>query len=174
MNPLDDLRRMTPPPSEPPPPADVATAEAQLGFRLPDDYLTLVEQWGAGTFDDFISILAPGHDNPNLDLVHEARGWEWALGEQARAGERHPFEPRIAVGGLLAWGRLPTAIHASGTCAERIPPHGSSSCRRLAARTGTSSRAGSSTSWRPCWTAASTFPSSPTTYPSATPRFQRL
>lgn len=101
---LDDLRRIAPPPDEPPPRADVAGAETELGVRLPGDYVALVEEWGAGTFNDFISVFAPGHGNPNLDLVHEARGWEWALVEQVKAGERHPFEPRIELGGLLAWG----------------------------------------------------------------------
>ncbi len=104
MTALDDLRRTAPPPGDTPPRADVATAEAELGVRLPGDYLSLVEEWGAGTFDGFLSVFAPGHENPSLDLVHEARGWEWALLEEARAGERHPFAPRIAVGGLLAWG----------------------------------------------------------------------
>lgn len=101
---LDDLREIAPPPAEPPPPVDWEDAAAQLGLRPPSDYMALVDEWGAGTFDDFIAIYVPGHTNPNLDLIREARGWAWALQEEAQAGEQHPFDHRIAPGGLLAWG----------------------------------------------------------------------
>lgn len=101
---LDDLRRIAPAPPQAPPAVDWAAAGAAVGTRLPRDYMKLVDEWGAGTFDEFISVFAPGHDNPNLDLSHEAGGWQWALRQQVEAGERHPFDPRIRLGGLLAWG----------------------------------------------------------------------
>lgn len=104
MSSLDDLRRLAPPPAERPPPADEDAASSAFGVRLPADYLALVGEWGAGTFDDFISVYAPGHPNPNLDLVREAEGWSWALEQEVEAGERHPFAPHIGPGGLLAWG----------------------------------------------------------------------
>ncbi|RJO77675.1 hypothetical protein D5S18_08050 [Nocardia panacis] len=37
----------------------VAEAEAALGVRLPPDYLEFLAVYGAGTFNDFVSIAAP-------------------------------------------------------------------------------------------------------------------
>ncbi len=104
MSSLDDLRRIAPAPPAPPPAVDWEVATSALGVSLPADYMQLVNEWGAGTFGDFIVVFAPGHERPHLELVHEAKGWLWALEEQAMAGEDLPFPPRIAPGGLLAWG----------------------------------------------------------------------
>lgn len=101
---LDELRRIAPPPAGPTGRVpDWEHAEARLGVALPDDYRRLVTQWGAGGFDDFLWINEPQHPNDNLELVHEADGWRDVL-EQIAEQEPLPYEPRIAVGGLLAWG----------------------------------------------------------------------
>jgi hypothetical protein len=103
--PLDDLRRIAPPPAEPTGRVpDFERARAELGFDLPGDYVALVGEWGAGEFDDFVGLNEPGHPNPNLELVREARGWEWAMREILDQGEQLAFPPEIEVGGLLAWG----------------------------------------------------------------------
>lgn len=104
MGALDDLRRIAPPPAEPPAAVDWNAARSALGVGLPPDYTALVDEWGAGTFDDFIAVFAPGHENPHVELVHEAEGWLSALEAQVEDGEDLPFPPRLAPGGLLAWG----------------------------------------------------------------------
>jgi hypothetical protein len=102
---LDELRRLAPPPGEPTGRVpDLETVRAQLGVELPEDYRALAREWGAGEFDEFITVYEPGHHNPNLELVRQARGWEWALHYLRDRGEELPFPPGIAQGGLLAWG----------------------------------------------------------------------
>lgn len=103
---LDDLRRIAPPPSEPTGRApDLDRVRAELGVELPGDYVALVREWGAGSFDDYIAVNEPGHPNPNLELVDEALGWEWAMRERRDEDDGLlPLPPEIEIGGLLAWG----------------------------------------------------------------------
>lgn len=101
---LDELRRIVPPPAGTSPTVDWASAQAALGVDLPSDYVALIDEWGAGSFDDFLWVFAPGHPNVNLDLVQQAEEQSAALRETAEAGEEHPYEPAVAPGGLLPWG----------------------------------------------------------------------
>lgn len=101
---LDELRRIAPPPEGAPPTVDWPAARAALGVELPSDYVALVDAWGAGSFDGFLWLFAPGHPNVNLDLVRQAEEQTWALRELAEAGEEIPYQPSIAHGGLLPWG----------------------------------------------------------------------
>jgi hypothetical protein len=102
---LDALRRIAPPPGASTGRAvDVERVRADLGVSLPEDYLALAREWGAGEFDAFIGVNEPGHPNPNVELVDEAKGWRWALEEMRREGEELPFAPEPVPGGLLAWG----------------------------------------------------------------------
>jgi len=105
MAPLDDLRGIAPPPSEPTGRSpDLDGVRAELGVELPEDYVALIREWGAGGFNDYIDLYEPGHPNPNLELVGQAREWEWVVKEVRAQGEQLPFAPEIEVGGLLAWG----------------------------------------------------------------------
>lgn len=104
MTAIDDLREIAPPPREPTGrTVDWEATETRLGLVLPADYRALATEWGAGSFGDFVSINEPGHPNPNLELVHEAEGWRWAM-EELAADEPLPYPARMDVGGLLAWG----------------------------------------------------------------------
>ncbi len=120
MDALDDLRRIAPPPAEPTGRCvDPERVRAQLGIELPEDYLALAREWGAGEFDAFIGINEPGHPNPNLALVEQARDWSWVLRQRRDQGEQVlPFPAEIEPGGLLAWGRPSTAIRASASAVE--------------------------------------------------------
>jgi hypothetical protein len=100
---LDALRGLAPAPSAAAPPVDWAACSRELAVALPEDYVALVEEWGAGCFDDFLWLLAPGHPNPNLDLIAQAGRQLAALVDLRRAGIQPPFVPRISTGGLLPW-----------------------------------------------------------------------
>ena len=86
---VDDLRELAPPPAEPPPPPRPARP-------LPSDYLALAAEWGPGAFDDFLWLLVPGAENPNLDLDRQA---EVRLGALRELGEDTPYP----LGELLPW-----------------------------------------------------------------------
>jgi hypothetical protein len=107
---LDDLRRIAPPPALPTGRApDTDRVRHELGVDLPADYVALVEEWGGGVFDDFVTVYEPGHPNPNLELVEEARRWSWAQRRLREQGGKPgkdllPYSPEIEPGGLLAWG----------------------------------------------------------------------
>jgi hypothetical protein len=102
---LEELRRLVPPPAEQPPPADWAAAREQLGFDLPEDYRALIDVYGAGLFDEELSVLAPGHPNRNLDLLWQAdRQLSGLRYVRDHAGEELPYEPEPVSGGLLPWG----------------------------------------------------------------------
>jgi hypothetical protein len=93
---LDDLRELAPPPDEPPGPIDWGAA----GIELPPDFVELAELYGAGTFDDGIAILVPGHPNRFLDLARQAEEQRSALRSLRDEGAELPHDP----GELLPWG----------------------------------------------------------------------
>jgi hypothetical protein len=102
---LDELRRLVPPPAQPPPPVDWDAARQTLGLDLPEDYRALIDVYGAGLFDEELSVLAPGHPKRELDLLWQAdqqlSGLRYV---RDRSGERLPYEPEPVSGGLLPWG----------------------------------------------------------------------
>ncbi|MFE1412715.1 hypothetical protein ACFW6F_18175 [Streptomyces sp. NPDC058746] len=76
---------------------DWADVEARLGSPLPGDYKRLVEVFGYGAFDGFLTMRVPGARVPGEDIVpvpervDPARGlWD-------------PYEPYPVPGGLLEW-----------------------------------------------------------------------
>ena len=102
---LEELARLVPPPAEPAPPADWAAARAKLGLELPADYRALIDRYGAGTFDDELSVFAPGHPNEHLDLLRQADRQLWGLRYlRDQFGTELPFEPEPVAGGLIPWG----------------------------------------------------------------------
>jgi hypothetical protein len=102
---LEELTRLVPPPGEPPPAADWTAACEGLGVGLPDDYRALIGVYGAGTFDEELGVLAPGHPNRHLDLLWQADRQLGGLRYlRDHAGVRLPYEPEPVSGGLLPWG----------------------------------------------------------------------
>lgn len=49
-----------------------ARAEAEVGFQLPEDYKHLVETFGPGLFDEFVTLMVPGVENPHIELAKHA------------------------------------------------------------------------------------------------------
>ncbi|MEV7520171.1 SMI1/KNR4 family protein [Streptomyces sp. NPDC091371] len=76
---------------------DWADVEARLGTALPGDYKQLVELFGVGAFDGFLTLYLPDARFPGEDIVRAA--------ERGRAyGELwEPYEAYPAPGGLLEW-----------------------------------------------------------------------
>jgi SMI1-KNR4 cell-wall len=95
MTDLDDLIAIAPPPPDPAPPIDWDAA----GIRFPADYVALAERYGAGTFDDGITVLVPGHPNRHLELVRYADEARSAMRTLRDEGEDMPHDPDE----LLAW-----------------------------------------------------------------------
>jgi hypothetical protein len=82
---IDDLKALVPPPAEPPPPA-------QPTRPLPADYVELASTYGAGCFDEFIWLLVPGAQNPNLDLDRQT---DVRLDALHALDEDLPYEPLL-------------------------------------------------------------------------------
>jgi len=91
----------------PPPPATGRgwgwdQIEEGLG-RLPSDYKRLVETYGSGSFDDFLWLLVPGYDNPNVDLGRQAAAILDHLRELRAPEGGVPYDLRRDAPGLLPW-----------------------------------------------------------------------
>lgn len=103
-----ELMTIMPPPAEirRAVPADWAAAETALGLRLPDDFKRYAETWGAPYVGQFFYTCAPNRENPNVDLVENARYVSEALGTLRR---HHPDSFTVPVhpeaGGFLSNGR---------------------------------------------------------------------
>ena len=82
---LDALKALAPPPAGPAPPGEAARA-------LPADYAELARAYGPGSFDEFIWLLVPGAENPNLDLDRQTHVRLDAL---SALGEDLPYEPLL-------------------------------------------------------------------------------
>lgn len=69
---------------------DWDSVDVNLGFVTPCDYREIVEIYGPGSFDNFLIVLMPQHDNIYLDLGSQISAWrdnlrmsfdsEWLLG----------------------------------------------------------------------------------------------
>jgi len=105
---FDDLTRLVPPPRRSRNPAtEWPAVEAALGVALPPDYKALVEVYGLGQFDDFLSVFHPETANPHLNLqraVTGPYGALWALRTLREGGEAIPYPIFPESGGLLPWG----------------------------------------------------------------------
>lgn len=102
---LSQLHGLVPPAREPVA-VDWVGVEARLG-PLPSDYKQYVDLYGAGTFDHFLSVYAPGTSNPHLDLLAQAGRQLQAMREVAEAWgpDEVPYELDDGVRGeLLPWG----------------------------------------------------------------------
>lgn len=100
---LDRLKELSPPPPSGGAQPDWQAAEEAVGSALPTDYKQLVKAYGPGSFDDFIWILQPMHDNRHLDLVHQRDIQLDALRTLRAGGEEIPFDVDAGEEELLPW-----------------------------------------------------------------------
>ncbi|WP_461034935.1 SMI1/KNR4 family protein [Streptomyces mayteni] len=81
---------------------DWATAETRLGTALPGDYKRLVELFGYGEFDGYLSLLLADGPPGSLDIVRFNEFWaRCAAADGNRSWEPYRLYP--APGGLLQW-----------------------------------------------------------------------
>ncbi|UXY25580.1 SMI1/KNR4 family protein [Streptomyces sp. HUAS TT20] len=85
-------------------PVDWSTAETRLGTVLPGDYKELVERFGGGAFDGYLSLLLPGGVPGGLDIAEFNEFWARAADSDGY-GPWDPYRVYPASGGLLQWAR---------------------------------------------------------------------
>ncbi|MFB7221378.1 hypothetical protein [Streptomyces sp. NPDC056227] len=81
---------------------DWTTAETRLGTALPGDYKRLVELFGYGAFDDYLSLLLAGGPPGSLDIVKFNEFWARCAATDGD-GRWEPYRLYPAPGGLLQW-----------------------------------------------------------------------
>jgi hypothetical protein len=86
---LDDLVTLVRPPADVHVEVEWAAVEGNLGTRLPADYKGLVQTYGPGAFDDFLSVFQPVTPFLTLELAYQAR----------RGAEIHGRDELMAVAG---------------------------------------------------------------------------
>lgn len=83
--------------------------ERRLGIALPEDYKSLIDGYGTGSFDDFILVYNPFTQNEYLnpffalDTLHRADQQTQLLGDPVWTAVQ-PFELYPAPEGLFPWG----------------------------------------------------------------------
>ena len=83
--------------------------ETRLGLQLPPDFKTFIDQYGTGSFDDFIIVYNPFAQNEYLNLffaldtLHQAHEKIQLVGDSAWTVVQ-PFKYYPAIEGLLPWG----------------------------------------------------------------------
>lgn len=77
--------------------------EEFMRTRLPSDYESIVDKYGAGSFDEFLGILTPDADTPYLDLVRRGDIDRDALRQLTAQGVSLPDQIR-EINQLLTWG----------------------------------------------------------------------
>jgi len=79
--------------------------EEDLGLVVPGPCRALVETYGGARFDDFISVLMPGAENENLDLVSRTKKIWWALDESDDEDDAEFLQEHgLSIRDLVAWG----------------------------------------------------------------------
>jgi hypothetical protein len=92
---LDDLLGLVPPPAGARPAVDWPAVdwpevERALGVRLPADYKGIVEAYGPGQFDDFLTLYQPATRFLTIDLAYQAENRRAVL---AQLLEDLPYAP---------------------------------------------------------------------------------
>jgi len=70
---LDDLVSLVSPPDSIRIVVDWDAVEADLGTRLPKDYKAVIDTYGPGTFDDFLSVFQPVTPFLTIELAYQSR-----------------------------------------------------------------------------------------------------
>jgi hypothetical protein len=89
---LDELIMLVPPRRGPRSDVDWPGVESVLGFRLPADYKTVIETYGPGQFDHFITLYQPVTPFLTIELAHQAKRANEILARLRAGGREHiPF-----------------------------------------------------------------------------------
>jgi hypothetical protein len=99
---LDDLMALVPPPSGVTP-VNWDGIVLPGGAVPPADYRALVDAYGHGSFDDFLSVLQPSSPNRYLDLRHQIDVRIDALRVLRDDGEEMPYEIDDPATHIVPW-----------------------------------------------------------------------
>lgn len=98
MNNLTKLKQICPPPTSPAPAPveDWESIEQRLGIKLPEDYKQLVEEYGLGSFNDFIYLYQPNARLDTIDIEKMSKVVRTALKESRMRGRYPvPYDPDL-------------------------------------------------------------------------------
>ncbi|RZU75950.1 hypothetical protein EV384_4530 [Micromonospora kangleipakensis] len=89
---FDKLVELVRPPAEPAGDVDWTGVETSIGVRLPTDYKLLVETYGHGQFDRFLTVYQPVTPFLTIELSFQARRKAEILAQLRAGGREHiPF-----------------------------------------------------------------------------------
>ncbi|WP_419995882.1 SMI1/KNR4 family protein [Streptomyces boninensis] len=100
---LSDLVRVAPPGAAEISRPNWDEAFAALGHELPSDYVHTIDRYGAGRFDEYLWILAPGCEKPSYDLILAAEERAESLEMLWKSGEPKPEELTDPDNRLIPW-----------------------------------------------------------------------
>lgn len=119
---LDLLRRLVTPPEEVGVERDWAAAQERLGLPLPQDYMDLVDVYGAGEFDDHLGLVVPSPTRNGNELVsYNKLHMENLTGLWAITKNR-PVELQAADLRLLVWADTIDSDTVSWFVKPDLPP----------------------------------------------------
>ena len=92
MSALLELLQLVPPPATAQAEIDWSPVEAAVGLRLPADYKNLIEIYGPGQFDRFLTVYQPATQFLTTELAYQARRKSEILAQLRDNGREHiPF-----------------------------------------------------------------------------------
>ncbi|WP_154663724.1 SMI1/KNR4 family protein [Saccharomonospora iraqiensis] len=98
---VERLKSLVPPPDGRSGRIDWQEIETRIG-NLPGDYKRLVEDYGEGSFDDFITVLHPS-GNEHIDLATVNSEVIWSLRSLEEADEAIPYGIADGQAGITPW-----------------------------------------------------------------------
>lgn len=100
---ISDLEAVMPPPNTTSAiePTAWVEVEGSLGTSLPSDYKDFIGTYGLGRVAEFLCVLTPFSDNPNVNLSVQMERKLSALRELHAAGEKAPYPLFPATGGIM-------------------------------------------------------------------------
>ncbi|WP_406279532.1 hypothetical protein [Embleya sp. NBC_00896] len=87
---------------------DWATAESELGTALPQEYMRLVDIFGAGSFNDYLDLLTPPSQYGAGDIISTARELHELASVDWYGNPYDPYSIFPNPGGLLRWAESET------------------------------------------------------------------
>lgn len=99
------INEVLPIPSHKNEPHDWGCIESEIGFIFPDDYKTLIDNYGGGGINEFLWILSPFTKCKNLNMIEKYNEMKAAFCQmKTEFPEMLPFDFYDGKQGLFPWG----------------------------------------------------------------------